>query len=48
MATPPVTAPTPERLVAELILLLDLDARGGDRFIGRRLDEGTGRVFGGR
>lgn len=48
MATPPVTAPTPERLVAELILLLDVDARGGDRFIGQRQVEGTGRVFGGQ
>ena len=48
MATPTVQAPTPERLVAELILLLDLDARGGDRFVGRRQIEGTGRVFGGQ
>ncbi len=48
MATPTVNAPTPERLVAELILLLDLDARGGDRFVGRRQIEGTGRVFGGQ
>lgn len=48
MATPTVHAPTPERLVAELILLLDLDARGGDRFVGRRQIEGTGRVFGGQ
>src|SRR5690606_15574070 len=48
MANPPVTTANPERLVAELILLLDLDPRGGDRFIGRRLEEGTGRVFGGQ
>ncbi len=48
MANPSVITANPERLVAELILLLDLDARGGDRFIGRRLEEGTGRVFGGQ
>jgi len=41
-------APTPEQLVAELVLLLDLEPRGGDRFIGRRHKEGTGRVFGGQ
>jgi acyl-CoA thioesterase-2 len=40
--------PTPEQLVADLVLLLDLDPRGGDRFIGRRHKEGTGRVFGGQ
>ncbi len=40
--------PTPEHLVAELVLLLDLEARGGDRFIGRRREDGTGRVFGGQ
>lgn len=42
------TAPTPEQLVADLVLLLDLEPRGGDRFIGRKLTEGTGRVFGGQ
>jgi len=46
MAVPP--APTPEQLVADLVLLLDLEPRGGDRFIGRRHKEGTGRVFGGQ
>lgn len=39
---------TPEQLVAELVLLLDLDPKGGDRFIGRRRPDGTGRVFGGQ
>jgi acyl-CoA thioesterase II len=39
---------TPEQLVAELVLLLDLEQRGGDRFIGRQQAEGTGRVFGGQ
>lgn len=48
MATAPAKAPNPEQLVAELILLLDLEARGGDKFIGRRQIEGTGRVFGGQ
>ncbi|GAA0282596.1 acyl-CoA thioesterase II [Alteraurantiacibacter aestuarii] len=40
--------PTPEQLVAELMLLLDLEPRGGDRFIGPRHPEGMGRVFGGQ
>ncbi|BBC73794.1 acyl-CoA thioesterase II [Altererythrobacter sp. B11] len=40
--------PTPEELVAELTLLLDLEPRGGDRFIGRRQKFGIGRVFGGQ
>lgn len=48
MATRIAKPPTPEQLVAELILLLDLEAQGGDRFIGRRQTEGTGRVFGGQ
>ena len=42
------SAPTPEQLVADLVLLLDLEPRGGDRFVGRRHPEGTGRVFGGQ
>ena len=46
MAVPPT--PTPEQLVADLMLLLDLEPRGGDRFVGRRHKEGTGRVFGGQ
>lgn len=46
MAVPPT--PTPEQLVADLVLLLDLEPRGGDRFIGHKLSEGTGRVFGGQ
>lgn len=40
--------PTPEQLVAELTLLLDLEPRGGDRFIGHRQKDGSGRVFGGQ
>src|SRR6478672_3091301 len=42
------SAPTPEQLVAELVLLLDIEPRGGDRFLGRKLKEGSGRVFGGQ
>ena len=48
MAKPTPSTPTPEQLVAELVLLLDLEPRGGDRFVGRRHKEGTGRVFGGQ
>jgi acyl-CoA thioesterase-2 len=48
MASTLATTPTPEQLVAELVFLLDLEARGGDRFIGRQQKEGTGRVFGGQ
>ncbi|MBD3729126.1 MAG: acyl-CoA thioesterase II [Sphingomonadales bacterium] len=40
--------PTPEQLVADLILLLDLIPRGPDRFEGRRKKDGVGRVFGGQ
>lgn len=40
--------PTPEQLVAELVLLFDLEPRGGDRFIGRQRQGATGRVFGGQ
>lgn len=39
---------TPEALVADLVLLLDLEPRGGDRFAGRRKKGGVGRVFGGQ
>ncbi|GAA5060099.1 acyl-CoA thioesterase II [Erythrobacter westpacificensis] len=42
------SALTPEQLVADLVLLLDLEPKGGDRFIGRRRPDGTGRVFGGQ
>ncbi len=42
------SSPTPEQLVADLVLLLDLEPKGGDRFIGRRRPDGTGRVFGGQ
>lgn len=48
MATIQNIEPTPEKLVADLSLLLDLEPQGGDRFIGRRHPEGTGRVFGGQ
>ncbi len=46
----PVAPPllTPEQLVADLVLLLDLEPAGGDRFIGRQKPDGTGRVFGGQ
>jgi acyl-CoA thioesterase-2 len=47
MATP-APAPTPEQLVADLVLLLDIEPRGGDRFVGRRVKGGNGRVFGGQ
>lgn len=42
------TPPTPEQLVADLVLLLDLEPRGGDSFTGRRKQGGVGRVFGGQ
>lgn len=48
MASPARTNPTPEQLVADLMLLLDLEPRGGDLFIGRKHPEGMGRVFGGQ
>ncbi len=48
MATVSSTNPTPEQLVADLMVLLDLQQRGGDLFIGRRHPEGLGRVFGGQ
>jgi len=41
-------SPTPETLVADLVLLLDLEPRGDDRFVGRRKKDGVGRVFGGQ
>ncbi|MWV27685.1 acyl-CoA thioesterase [Aurantiacibacter rhizosphaerae] len=44
----PQSSHTPEQLVADLVLLLDLEPKGGDRFIGRRRPDGTGRVFGGQ
>ena len=40
--------PTPEQLVADLMVLLDLRPRGGDVFVGPRQPEGMGRVFGGQ
>ncbi|MCB2067884.1 MAG: thioesterase family protein, partial [Erythrobacter sp.] len=39
---------TPEQVLADLMLLLDLEPRGGDIFVGRRREDGTGRVFGGQ
>ncbi|MGB3167704.1 MAG: acyl-CoA thioesterase II [Alteraurantiacibacter sp.] len=42
------TGPTPEKIVADLVFLLDLEARGPDQFVGRRRPDGTGRVFGGQ
>ena len=40
--------PTPETLVAELLVLLDLAPGGGDTFVGPRKPGGVGRVFGGQ
>jgi len=40
--------PTPEKLVADLLVLLNLEPRPGDRFIGQCRELGTGRVFGGQ
>ncbi|MFV0644660.1 MAG: acyl-CoA thioesterase [Sphingomonadaceae bacterium] len=40
--------PSAEQRVAELVLLLDLEPRGPDRFEGRRRKDGIGRVFGGQ
>ena len=48
MASIETLGPTPEQLVAELTLLLDLEPRGGDRYIGRPQRGGKGRVFGGQ
>jgi acyl-CoA thioesterase-2 len=48
MASQPTTLLTPEALVADLVLLLDLEPKGGDRFIGRQHKSGSGRVFGGQ
>lgn len=44
----PSHEPTPEQLVANLVLLLNLETKGNDTFVGRRRDDGTGRVFGGQ
>ena len=48
MASRQTSDPTPEQLVAEFMLLLDLEQRGGDIFVGRKHPEGNGRVFGGQ
>lgn len=48
MASSLTAEPTPEQLVAELTLLLDLEPRGGDRFIGRRQLDWGGGVYGGQ
>lgn len=40
--------PTPEQLVADLVLLLDMEPRGSDQFQGRRRKDGQGRVYGGQ
>ena len=49
MAHAPDRTPTPEQLVAELVLLLDLEPRGGDRFVGARSPkEAPAGVFGGQ
>lgn len=41
-------SPTPEQIVADLVFLLELEAKGADQFVGRRRPDGTGRVFGGQ
>ncbi|MEL1249762.1 acyl-CoA thioesterase [Aurantiacibacter gilvus] len=48
MASNPPPEPTPEQLVANLVLLLNLEPTGNDTFVGRRRSDGTGRVFGGQ
>ncbi|WP_340586796.1 acyl-CoA thioesterase II [Erythrobacter alti] len=48
MNRPAENTPTPEKIVADLVFLLDLEAKGPDVFIGRRRPDGTGRVFGGQ
>lgn len=40
--------PSPERLVAGLVKLLEVQDRGDDHFLGRRKRGGVGRVFGGQ
>ena len=40
--------PDPERLVTDLLRLLELTPLGGDRFEGARRRDGIGRVFGGQ
>ncbi len=42
------TTPTPEQLVADLMVLLDLQPKGGDAFVGPKHPDGSGRVFGGQ
>jgi acyl-CoA thioesterase-2 len=41
-------APTPEQMVADLVLLLDMEPRGTDRFEGRRRKSSSSRVYGGQ
>ncbi len=48
MANAAENTPTPEQIVAELVFLLELEAKGADIFVGRRRPDGTGRVFGGQ
>ncbi|WP_336986005.1 acyl-CoA thioesterase II [Altererythrobacter aquiaggeris] len=42
------TQPSPEKLVASLIRLLDVEQTGEDLFRGRKKKDGVGRVFGGQ
>ena len=44
----PLSEATPERILADLVFLLELEDKGGDQFVGRRREDGTGRVFGGQ
>ena len=48
MDQPADNTPPPERVLADLVFLLDLEAKGPDQFVGRRRPDGTGRVFGGQ
>ena len=48
MESPAEKSPTPEKIVADLVFLLDLEIKGPDVFLGRRRPDGTGRVFGGQ
>jgi len=39
---------TPEQVIADFALLLDLESRGADRFVGRRRENFTRGIFGGQ
>ncbi|WP_225204913.1 acyl-CoA thioesterase [Novosphingobium huizhouense] len=48
MSNESTATPSPEELVADLLDLLNVEDRGGDRFRGKRKRGGVGRVFGGQ